>query len=629
MNSPTLPKFLLPCVALTAVLSAVSIVQRHRVEALNRSVSICAEYETIESLAASQGITIDRALESLHAQGLRSVTLTEEYAGDLVSEGRLAVRYEPGKPAGEGSKTFAPIVSGAPDDMRRLIRGNRIRYGAFSIPSQVGPIEQQFPKLTPGMLRALPVGLDPEAAQHVLQAHLTIVARLGNPTGISPQGVEDTITWAHELGATVFCPIGDQVLGRRDGKGALVDALRRHNMLYASPEFAKIGGDEQMLEAASDIAVRLHPAQAAELDKMVPAEAVDRYARAARERNMRILLLRPIDFAAAEPLFKFGDFTKDVAKAVEKLGCELGDAHKFTPPNVPRPLFPLIALSLAPIAWWAGSVLHRNLGWAGLGAALLTGVAAWSPHERQYAALLGAITLPVTAFFVLDALKTRSVWQAYTGTTLVSLTGGLVVAGLLNSVPYYVRAVEFPGVKLAVFLPIVVVAAYFTWRLTPARETLKSPVAWGSALLTLVILGALGLMLARTGNDNPAAVSSWELKIRDILDATLFVRPRTKAFLIGFPLLYVGVAMLMRYRGIASVADSQEGRRLGGWVALMLAGGAIGQTDIVNTLCHIHTPVALSLERIGVEFVVGTVLGVVAWAVIAPRLRLGRSVGAD
>ena len=614
LKPPTLPKFLLPCIALTAILSLFSIAARYRVEARNRSVSICAEYETVESLAASQGITVDRALESLRMQGLRSVALTEETAGELIAEGRLSVRYAP-----QGDGAAAPIVSGAPDDMDRLIRGNRIRYGVFSEPEQKGAADEQFPKLTPGMLRALPLGIDPDAARHVREAHLTIVARMGNPVGISPRGVEDTVAWAAEQGARVYCPIGDQVLGRRDGREALVGALKAHNMLYASPEFAKIGGDEQMLEVAPERVVRLHAAQAAELDKLPPEEAVDRYARAARERNMRILLLRPIDYAAAEPLFKFGEFVKDVATTVDKQGATLGDAHPFTEPEAPRSLYLLIGLSLVPIAWWAGSVLHARLGWVGLLAALVTALLCFKhdAHNRQWAALLGAVTFPVAAYFVLDALKLRSTAFCYLVVTLISLTGGLMVAGLLSALPYYVRALEFPGVKVAVFVPICVVGYYFAWRLTLVRTALKSPILWGAALLSLAVLAGLALMMIRTGNDNPAAVSSWELHVRDILDKILFVRPRTKTFLIGFPLLYVGVAMLLRYRALGPASDSEVRNRFGGWTALFLAGGAIGQTDIVNTLCHIHTPVALSLERIGVALIVGTILGAVLWRVVS------------
>jgi hypothetical protein len=601
-----------------AALSAVSVSYRYKVERRNRSVAIAAEYDIVESLAASQGISIDRALGSLRNDGLRSVVLTEETAGDLISEGRLAVRYD----ATEGVRAISPVVTGAPDDMARLVRGNRIRYGAFSAPVAAGANGERFPNLTPGMLRALPLGLDPDAAKHVTTAHLSIIARMGNPIGISRQGVQDTIAWAAELGAKIFLPVGDQVLGRRDAKGDLVQALTDHKMLYASPEFAKIGGDEQMLEAAPDLVVRLHSAQAAELDKLPPDECIDRYARAARERNMRILLLRPIDYAAAQPLYKFSEFTKDVAQKVEKQGGIIGDAHAFDEPNVPKPLFFLIGLSLIPLAWFAGGVLDelfktKWLARAGVAVGLLVALAAYSQHQRQWAALFGAILLPTVAIFVLDAKAQKSAFLAYTITSLVSLTGGLVVAGLLNSVAYYVVAKEFPGVKLAVFLPIVIAAVYFFKRLT-APGVMNSPMVWRAAMLTLVIVGAAGFMWLRTGNDNPAAVSTWELKVRDILDVLLFVRPRTKAFLVGLPLLYLGVSMLVRYRSLEMPSAARE--RFAGWTALVVTAGMISQTDIVNTLCHMHTPVALSLTRIGVEFVVGTLIGACLWAGVSKYL---------
>ena len=625
---PSLPKFIFPCIALTAILSLVSIGGRFKVEERNRAVAICAEYETVESLAASQGISVDRAFESLRQQGLRGVVLTEETAGDLISEGRLAVRYE-GRDIVDGR--LVPTVSGSPEDMARLLRGNRIRYGGFSVPKEISETQERFPNLTPGMLRALPLGIDPDAAKHVKAANLLVIARMGNPVGISSQGVIDTITWAAETGASIFLPVGDQVLGRRNAKGSLVRALTDHHMLYASPEFAKIGGDEQMLEAAPELVVRLHSAQAAELDKLPFAEAVDRYARAARERNMRLLLLRPVDYADPQPLFRFGDFTQAIAKTITRQGSVIGDPHPFTEPSVPRAIFPLIALSLAPIGWWLGSVIDTMTGRrffanSALSIAIVLAILAWSPHYRQYAALFGAILLPITAFVMLDAYSTKRAILAYTLTTAVSLTGGLVVAGLLNSLPYYVRALEFPGVKISVFLPIIAAGVYYFIRLTDAKSAMKSPVTWTTSLITLVLLAAVAIMAVRTGNDNPAAVSETELRIRNVLDALLFVRPRTKSFLIGFPLLFVGVSMLLRFKSLDGRIPDDKLRRLGGWTALLLACGAIGMTDIVNTLCHIHTQIALSFARIGVAFVVGTIIGWILW--IAARRWMPRAEAA-
>jgi hypothetical protein len=186
--------------------------------------------------------------------------------------------------------------------------------------------------------------------------------------------------------------------------------------------------------------------------------------------------------------------------------------------------------------------------------------------------------------------------------------GGLSIAGLLNTLPYYIRASQFEGVKVAVFVPIVLVAIYYFVRIGGMKEALKSPVTWGASLLALVILAALAFMNSRTGNDNPAGVSGFELKMRFLLDQVLFVRPRTKEFMIGHPLLILGIGMLSMYK-------RKPNATLGLWTTLALAGGAIGQTSIVNTMCHIHTPVTLSLARIGVGIVAGVIIGFIVWTV--------------
>ncbi len=131
---------------------------------------------------------------------------------------------------------------------------------------------------------------------------------------------------------------------------------------------------------------------------------------------------------------------------------------------------------------------------------------------------------------------------------------------------------------------------------------------WGKALLGLLVVLGLVFMIERTGNDNPAAVSDTELKLRAFLDAILFVRPRTKEFLIGHPALIVGIGMLIKMR-----KGDPRFQDLAGWITLCLMLGAIGQTSIVNTMCHIHTPLTISLARIGVGLVAGGIIGGVAW----------------
>jgi hypothetical protein len=72
----------------------------------------------------------------------------------------------------------------------------------------------------------------------------------------------------------------------------------------------------------------------------------------------------------------------------------------------------------------------------------------------------------------------------------------------------------------------------------------------------------------------------------------------------GHPMLIVGLC-LVAYRPNAR-----------GWAALCLVAGMVGQTSIVNTMCHLHTPALLSLTRIGVGLALGGIIGLLVWAVL-------------
>jgi hypothetical protein len=118
--------------------------------------------------------------------------------------------------------------------------------------------------------------------------------------------------------------------------------------------------------------------------------------------------------------------------------------------------------------------------------------------------------------------------------------------------------------------------------------------------LLAFILGAvaLGLLIARSGNDPGVGVSDLELRFRALLDRVLGIRPRTKEFLVGHPALLIGLAMAVRprWRGIA--------------LPLILLG-TIGQSGMLNSFCHLHTPIKVTLLRTINGLWTGTLIGVV------------------
>lgn len=609
-SASSVPRWVWACAWVAALASAVSVGFRYRAEQRNRAVTLVAEAETIQELGASLDLPLDQALASLKQRGLGGVVLSEQFVSDLLLVGAVSITSEerPGSPS-------LVTLLGPASTLDRVERGVVVRFGQGAA-FREGPEWLVVHRVAPMTVRNLAVGLNPQVARSVREAGLEVVARASNPAGASAEAVRETVRWMNDLGARYFLPQGEQVLGRRDNLDALESALAEFDIRYCTPEFVKIGGDANLVAAAPENVVRLHSAQVAELDKLPMSEAVDRYVRAARERNMRMLLLRPITYSSEQPVRSFGDFVASVGENLRSQGGDLGKARPFEEPGVPRPLFLLIGAAIAPVAMWVGTlfVADRRLRWAGYLVLGALAAGCWVDAGRSWMALAGAVAFPLLAYAALLSRESKNWVVEYAAMTATSLVGGLGVAGLLNGLPFLVRAEQFSGVKAAHFLPILLIGWLLFRRLTDPREALGGTVRWGQALLTLGALAALALMATRTGNDNPAAVSGLEVKFRSVLDALLFVRPRTKEFLVGHPLLILGLAMWIRQR----TAGAQGGAA--GWASVALVAGAIGQTSVVNTLCHLHTPIALSLARIGVGFVAGGILGAILWALVARLL---------
>lgn len=593
-------------ILMTAAFSLISLSERYRIESRNKATTIAVELNTLAPLAAAEGIPLKEAIQRLKRAGVGGGILSQQTAGELIDDGSIELRS-----AARGVTT----ISGDQESTARIQRGIWIRFGRSGVPKpdpSAAPEMFLLEDLDSNLLRNVSVGMNPAMARLAVDHDLQLIARGDNPMGADADTVRETIVWFRELGASVFLPEGDQVLGRRDNLEALTSALEEHKMLYASPEFAKIGGDLNVIAKAPKTSVRLHSAQAAELDKLGAGEAIERYAKAASERSVRILLVRPIANSSPRPFTDFSNFVRNLRLRLELENLKIAPAHPFEEPNVPQWVFPLIGVSAAVVAAWASFMFLTSAPLLGVVALICFGLGfgAWLPEVRPYTALMAAMAFPIAAYGVLLATKHRSIPLHCLVMVLISLVGGLAVAGLLNALPYFIRAEQFAGVKLAHFGPIFLVGLLLAMHMLDWRGGLKTPITWLQAILAIFLLVALAFMFLRTGNENPAAVSGFELRLRSLLDAILPVRPRTKEFMLGYPALVVGLGLLMQSRA------GKAGESTKGWAVLALMVGAVGLTSVVNTMCHLHTPLDVGLIRIGVGFVLGGIIGGVAWAVL-------------
>jgi len=247
MTKRKLPLWLIVSVALTTLIASYSVYKRYQVESENRATSLAVEYENVEGLAAAQGISIDKALVDLKAQGVNALVLSEATVGELLARGQATLQST-AWPVNEGTKTeLEPMSTLTFTDLSQIPRAERglhIRFQTLANRLKGRSANTlDLPPVSPMLIRTTPIGLDPSEVGVAKRNGLLIIARCANPPGVSAAGVRQTLQWAHDLGASIFLPEGDQVLGRREAIDATLDALKEFQMNYATPEFAKIGGD--------------------------------------------------------------------------------------------------------------------------------------------------------------------------------------------------------------------------------------------------------------------------------------------------------------------------------------------------------------------------------------------------
>lgn len=598
--------------------------QRVRVEQSNRAVELVLDYPDVAQWASAEGKTVAEWLRRFETPF--SVALTEETLADW------------GVPVSASPPTYLLNEARFQQAKRMLALKARVELTppqdtpAVEIRSERGA--RFWVEGDEATVRQIGLGLDPLQVEQVRAGGKPIVARLLNPQGVTPLALRGSLLLAREQGATLLIFAGDQVLGYRRGLKATAQSIRANAQRFGAIEFAKQMGTPSLTLSIPDRTVRVHSIGFAESLPLTPNEIVERLERAVQERNIRVVYLR----AAGADTAMLREILQDLTRRLHRSGYTIRESGA-RPFDMLQPAlwqYALIGLGVGVLLGWLVATIRPQGLWQF--APIVLGIAfaglCLHPQGRKVAALMAALLFPTVGIVALASIVGRPPPQAPRGASggnlfhlaaLIilpfawSLLGALHIVGLLSETPFLIKADQFAGVKLAHALPLLLVlgfyAAWSVGRWDFWRDWLARPVLWGQVALALVILGALGFMLVRTGNEAPGAVPDWELRLRALLETVMNVRPRTKEFLIGHPALVIAVAMLL----------SGQTR----WVPLAMFLAAIGQVSIVNTFCHLHSPLLVSLQRTGWGILIGVGLGFVLlalWkAIDHRRTHLGES----
>lgn len=589
--------------------------ERWRVEARNRSVELVLDYAEVAALATAEGQSISEWLRQFSTPlsvALTEGTLQEWGARYEASSGPLYVltpeRYRQAK-ATLALKARVELKPPAQTPYVTVLSTDGERFAVVGDPEWVAQ---------------LGLGLDPLQVHAVQAGGAQVVARLYNFEGINEFAIRGMLQQLRQQGVTLLVFAADQVLGFRHSLKATAQAIRAFGMRYGSVEFGKQVGDTQLSLLIPERTVRLHSVSAVEATTLAPTELVERFERAVQERNIRVLYVR----IGAGNTEQMRTVIQSLEHALWRSGFVIraNSARPFQPLEPSPWLFPLVGLGVGILAGWIVRQLWAN-GWVeGLPLALgvLCAALGWLPEGRKLLALAAALLFPTVGLIMLPAIQgERSPDQeGFSFLRLLSLLifpfgwslmGALHIVGLLAGTTFLVKADQFTGVKVAHALPLLLVGVFYaayalgSWDFW--RKWLYQPIFWWQAGIALIVSLALVLMLIRTGNEAPSAVSEIELRLRALLENLMNVRPRTKEFLIGHPALVVALALLISNRRT--------------WLPLAMLLGAIGQVSVVNTFCHLHSPLAVSLLRVAWGAAIGIALGLLLLALFRKRLLQG------
>jgi hypothetical protein len=596
------------------------LVQRMSLESGNRSVELVVDYNEAAVLAGATGRTVADVLSALRLAGATGAGVPEDSLVSLVDTGRARVAAErTPRQADEGECVELDIPSPA---LREQVEENlAAKWSLGEDGAGAGDL-----LCVPGALADLEhvgVGWDPRRIADVDRSGLQPIARPLDSPVISTPGIQRTFEQLADAGFGGVLFQGKFVLGNSALIEETAREIRDRGLQYYSIELEVQAGTEELSRQLKGCVVRTHSIGENELGKMTPDVAVARFVRGVRERNIRCCFVRLfLDRACADPLALNADYIGALKRDVEASGCVVGPARPFPPFNLGHRLAPAVALGAA---GGLGLVLLMVLGpgrlWWGCFAA---GVAACCAlpvvHSLGlHAVALAAVTcLPLTGVLAmrLDRPGGNTALRMLGGLGLAaacSLLGGWLAAGLLTDSMLMAKVGQFRGVKLALYLPVLLAGCIYGMQLFHddrplgrrlvegahrGLQFLRLQLSLGTFLAVIVVLGAAAYGLARSGNAASSTVSGFERLIRDSLEMLLVYRPRTKEFLIGHPALVLAGYFAARGKTTPALVCG--------------VAGTVGLTSLANTFCHIHTPLAATLLRTLFGVLLGAVVGLLA-----------------
>ena len=621
---------------------------RYSKERQSKHVEITMDWTDFDALARSYGYNEEQFLIELRRAGLTSIAIGEELGSavgtvtpnaaaftgaGLINQARVTPLANPTLArlvrSGKIDPNFEYLIVFNDATYQRYVRDLPVRFGARAIRilNRSNPYVIAI-RTQSDFFNGIGLGIPEDQFALARKLHLIVDPRVQNDERYGAPQIDalfSSFNQGAKLGTVIFMGLANEVVGYPNHLHDTADAFKRSKLPFGAIEWYDKAQDQRGTEALGTLlpgrVTRVQAISKTELDKLSPQTEIARYILGVRERNIRVVYLRPYAHLWEKRSIEATNvaIVREIAAGLRSRGFPLGHATPVPPFRINPIVIILVSLAVPAIFL----LMLEAFGIADLRLALalcaldvvIIGLGYAAHHDmavRKLDGLAAALLFPVAA-----AIAIAPVFRGTSGENPyvaglralaigigVALAGALVVIGLLST-PLTMEEIDrFFGVKTVLVVPpLAILALYWTTpifggRLTNVRESLNSPVR----IIQLAVLGILAIaaffVVIRSGNQPDVTPSTLELLLRTKLTALLSVRPRFKEFMAGWPFLML----------LSTLIPSD--RRAWGWVFALAVGA--GLSDVLDTFSHLHTPLTVSVVRVVLGAILGAIIGAIA-----------------
>lgn len=409
---------------------------------------------------------------------------------------------------------------------------------------------------------------------------------------------------------------GQSLLGYPNNIKHYFEELQNEKITVFLTEFQNSIGLTTYSELNKGNITRAHEVNVNELN-LNKNELAARISRAIKERNIRFIAIGDfINYKNSGSVeSSINDLMYSIKEAKEQIGNKYSIGIAKPVPIMQQHNISIIFICIAFGALLSLTVLslfEKNLKVSIVLFSIVTLVSVFVV-KSDIDILIKLYTFSIAIFGAFSAIvipyksKLKSFLLKYILSSFIAISAGVIIASIMYGTDYMLKLKSFSGVKFLYVLPPVLITIWVVLSINMGQiknlKSLKSikyeiikktkKLRLYHLVIGICILAAIYIYVSRSGNGGNA--SEFELEIRAFMEKILYVRPRTKEFLIGYPALFISYYLYNKNKKISQY---------------ILILGSIATMSTVNTFTHLHTPFLYSLLRTMYGVAFGAIIGV-------------------